>query len=525
MGELTPLRLVAVLLRAVMLVLMAVVLILVPRVGGKRSTGAKRTGAKRKGGVAGRVWWLFCLAALGMLVYQASWQLGGFRDRRLMDFMERHSRRPAQRSTSVARGRVLDVNGLELAGSGSGGSSARTYPHGAVAAHAVGFKHATYGRSGVESAHDSHLRGATTRTAEGIKALGRNLLFHHMIEGNDAVLTLDVRLQQVAADKLAGRRGAVVALDPRTGAIRVMASSPSFDPHRPGQYGNAAHAPLFNRAAHGLYPPGSTFKVLVAAAAIEGGQAGVLTCPAEGYAAEPGAKPIRDHEYYAAEGAMWFNRWRGHGNIDLATALRKSSNVYFAQRGVMLGGDVLSEWFRRFRLDASPIYFSGSDGSLAGKACSLPSLSIRREVAQVSIGQGRLLVTPLHMAMVAGTVAHGGVMMAPQLDATLPARSLGRVMRAEHAAELGRMLEQAVSRGTGRGALAAGLPVAGKTGTAQNSAGADHAWFICYAPVREPRLALAVLVENGGYGSAAAVPVAAAVLRRARELGLLEAGR
>jgi peptidoglycan glycosyltransferase len=351
------------------------------------------------------------------------------------------------------------------------------------------------------------------------------MLFHHMIEGNDAVLTVNIGLQQLAADQLKGKRGAVVVLDPATGAIRAMVSAPQFDPQQPGEYIKAAHAPMFNRATHGLYPPGSTFKVLVAAAAIARGQVVELDCPAEGFSAEPGARPIRDHEYYAAQGNTWFNRWHGHGRIDLATALRKSSNVYFAQLGVKLGGAVLADQLTRWEFGKSHAYYVGTDGSLVSKSCSVPALATRREVAQMSIGQGRLLVTPLQMAMVAATVANGGIMMAPLLDATKPPQSLGRKMKAADAARLGHMLERAVSRGTGRGALASGVSVCGKTGTAQNSAGADHGWVICYAPAHAPRIALAVLVENGGYGSTAAVPIAAALIRRARELGLLKEGR
>jgi peptidoglycan glycosyltransferase len=516
-----PAALIAYVLRAGMLVLMVVGLIACVRIPATKKKGTKRASGSHVPRVLS---WLFGVGAVAILIYQGSWQLGGFRDRRLMDFMERHSRRPANASVSVARGRVLDCNGIELARMEAGGK--RRYPHGAAFAHAVGYKHPTYGRDGVESVQDQLLRGAvTSHSAESLRTLGRNLVFHHMIEGNDAVLTLDVRLQGLAFELLGNRRGAVVALEPDTGAIRVLASSPSFDPHQPGRYVKAGHAPMFNRATHGLYPPGSTFKTVIAAAALAHGQGGIIDCAAEGFAAEPGAKPIRDHEYYEAEGARWFNRWRGHGRIDLATALRKSSNVYFAQQGVRLGGGRLRDAMEAWQLERALPYLAGSDGTLTSKACKLPPLATRREMAQVSIGQGRLLVTPLHMACVVATVANGGVMMAPQLDATVAPRTLADVMKPATARSLGQMLERAVSRGTGRGALASGVSVCGKTGTAQNSSGADHAWFICYAPAQDPKLAIAVLVENGGYGSSTAVPIAAQLLRRARELGLLEGGR
>jgi peptidoglycan glycosyltransferase len=208
----------------------------------------------------------------------------------------------------------------------------------------------------------------------------------------------------------------------------------------------------------------------------------------------------------------------------MRTALRLSSNVYFARLGVMLGGGRLGQMTDRLALTDSITVFEGSSSAIASSPCRVPPPRDQtdNELAQMSIGQGRLMVTPLQMAVLTGAIANHGLAMRPRLDAAAKPQALRYYVRRNAAAALTGFLREAVAEGTGQGADVEGLEVAGKTGTAQTSDGDDHAWFVCFAPVGNPRLALAVVVEHGGAGSQAAVPVAAGLLRLARDIGWLE---
>jgi len=206
-------------------------------------------------------------------------------------------------------------------------------------------------------------------------------------------------------------------------------------------------------------------------------------------------------------------------------ALAKSSNVYFARLGVQLGGERLYAAVVRCGMTKPWTVFDGSSGAMGCTAGRFPALTDRdiAKTAQISIGQGDMVITPLHMAMLAGAIGRQGVMWKPRLDVRAPAQPLETVFKAEAARTLAGMMRQAVMSGTGRGADLPGLQVAGKTGTAQNPHGADHGWFVGFAPVTQPRVAFAVVVEGGGYGSQSAVPVVAGLLRKADEEGLFAA--
>lgn len=281
---------------------------------------------------------------------------------------------------------------------------------------------------------------------------------------------------------------------------------------------------MFNRATQGLYPAGSTFKIVTATAALTRGVAGPLDCPGEGFSAGAGYRPIRDHEYYAY--ARRGRTWRGHGRIGIREAFAKSSNVYFAKLGVRTGGQALEACAGGFGIGKSHTVFRTGTGVVASKASRTPALARgpNGPIAQVAIGQGELLVTPLQMAMVAAAIANDGILWAPYSNTATQPRVLGRAAAPGVAREVGELMEAVVRSGTGRGARIWGLPVAGKTGTAQASTGDDHSWFVCFAPTRRPAVAMAVLVEHGGYGSTAALPIAVSLLKQCRELGLLEHG-
>jgi peptidoglycan glycosyltransferase len=311
-------------------------------------------------------------------------------------------------------------------------------------------------------------------------------------------------------------------LRPSDGALLCLVSAPSFDPENPGAaLLDASGAPLLNRATQGLYPPGSTIKILVAGLAAERGQAPRLHCPGDGFVPAPAARPIRDSEYYIClrEGRVW----PGFGRIGLREGFVHSSNVYFAQLGLLLGAGPFNLLADRNRINARVAYFDGPAGVLAADAGHLPAVtpSQRRELAQLAIGQGQLLVTPLHVAMWTAAVAAGGEMWQPRLRADAAPVLLGRTMTPAAAVTVKELLREAVRHGTGRLANVPGLGVCGKTGTAEAPGGDDHSWFTCFAPAGRPEQVVTVLVEHGGYGARAAAPLARAILEAAVDLGLL----
>lgn len=487
----------------------------------------------RSGGKAGRpglatlMAFATGLGFAGLWTYQGTWQLAGFARPGFVDFMRRYNRRPDAVSGRIERGRIVDANGVVLAEETNGPPRTRTYPLGREFGHVVGYASLTYGFAGLEAADDASLSGASLESPGDLRRFGLNVVNRARARGADLELTLDARLQSAATGLMRGRTGAVLALRPEDGAVLALVSAPAFDANdldAAFAAGTDDGSPVFNRALHGLYPPGSVFKILVAGAALEADFKGRFACPAEGYAPERGVRPVRDHEYYAAlrEGRTW----GGHGAMDLGAAFRKSSNVFFAQLAVQLGADRLAALADRAGLGRPVVLFDGSSGRMASKPGLVPDRQWRErrgELAQAGFGQGRLLVTPMHVAVLVGAVARGGVPCAPRLARRQPVTEGPRLFEAATAAGLRKLMRDAVVSGTGRPADVPGLEVAGKTGTAQNPQGEDHSWFACLAPASAPRLAVVVLVEHGGYGSEAAAPVAARLLERAKEIGLFDA--
>jgi peptidoglycan glycosyltransferase len=256
---------------------------------------------------------------------------------------------------------------------------------------------------------------------------------------------------------------------------------------------------------------------------VEGGFSDFLDCPAQGYTPPgPHHRPIRDHEYY--EYQRRDETWRGWGRIGLEEGLARSSNVFFSQLGVKLGSRQLNKAAERFLFNKPLVLFEGSSGTVSVKQSFWPAVSPDDpgSLAQQSIGQGSMLVTPLHMALITAAIARDGVLYAPRLAMRTPPRLLDKIMDYGVAEKLKQLMRYTVEHGTAQGANIKGLNIAGKTGTAQASEGADHSWFVCFAPLERPAIALAVLVEHGGYGAASALPVAVELVRKAKKLGLLE---
>lgn len=413
----------------------------------------------------------------------------------------------------VARGVIFDRRGEKLAYSekDENGKYRRHYPYGAVAAHAVGYSSSRYGQAGVESAMNGYLSGMSNpeRRFGPVTALWKTQA------GNDVTLTIDAVLQEAAYRALGNRRGAVVAIAPRSGAVLALVSRPGFDPEDVESDWQAivgrADSPLLNRAVQGLYPPGSTIKVMVAEASL--------------------AERIADsRKTYTCEGSLKIgpdyvlnesNR-QVHGKVDLEEALAVSCNVTFGRLTLELGRSRMAKTFDRYGF-TKPL-----DGDLMEAASRLPDFARLGDgdLAQTGIGQGSLLVTPLRMAMLASAFANKGIILKPYIVSRVTAPD-GAVIKqfgsaefaaptsAALAAEVSRMMQTVVSGGTGYAARIGGVKVAGKTGTAENPHGASHAWFIGYAPADAPEIAVAVIVENGGAGGEVAAPVARQVMARA----------
>jgi penicillin-binding protein 2 len=424
-------------------------------------------------------------------------------------------------------------------------SHLRLYRFGRIAAHALGHlgqvseadlrrSESPYragdlvGKSGVEQSYDLELKGLDGERVVIVDSRGRLLEEHDekpAVVGEDLALALSVELQQEAARYFEGKTGAVVALDPRTGQVLALLSSPSYDPNLFSrrldqeawrQLVDDPRHPLQNRSIQNAYPPGSVFKIVMAIA----GLSEEVVAPHQRVFC-PGSTRIYNRR---------FRCWKrgGHGWMDLRSALRESCDVYFYHLGKRLGIEPIAQYSRLLGFGRpSGLDIAGEKSGLVPDA----EWSLERrgtpwypgETISVAIGQGPVLVTPMQMATAMATVANGGFRVTPRLvDSPAPAEieSLPldpAVLEFVRQALWGVVNEQ----GTGARARVPGLDVAGKTGTAQVVRQAtwiesedlpaeqrDHAWFASFAPLDDPKLVVVVFVEHGGKGSASAAPLA-----------------
>lgn len=464
---------------------------------------------------------IFTASLIAILCYQATWQLLGFTKPSFVKFMRRYNKRPNAAELQVTRGPILDCRGRILAAPVPGDLWGRRYPLGEAAVHPLGYFHATFGITAVERVSDPTLSGFAVEGGEDL--LNKALFAPRKAEGDPVTLTLDARLQQRAYELLDGRKGAIVVLRPRSGALLALVSSPGFNPLDPASaLADEENTPAFNRATQGRYPPGSTFKILIAGLALEKNLRPTFACPGMGYIAGPNTPPIRDSEYYAyaRKGAVW----PGWGQMDMKAAMTHSSNVYFAQLGVACGPEAFNDMMARAQINASLTYMKGAAGALESSRGNVPEISKKRTLAQLAIGQGEVLVTPLHVACFTAAVAADGKLMRPRLSRGEKPEELAQLFGAKTAEQLRTQLRDVVRFGTGKAANIADLEVCGKTGTAQAPAGDDHAWFTCFAPRRHPNLVVTVLIEHGGFGATAALPVARELLEEADRLGYVRRG-
>jgi peptidoglycan glycosyltransferase len=411
------------------------------------------------------------------------------------------------------KGRILDRSGTVLVESRrTPNGYERTYPQGGSEfVHVVGYDSLIYGQSGIEKAFLTQLVGAPKYPQIGWNGV------QAVFSPADVQLTLDAHLQRLAQSLLKGKRGAAVVLNPSTGEVLALASSPSFSPlgleDKWAGLDKDPDKPFINRATSGLYPPGSAFKIFTLSAALSTGvvsEGDTFTCAGKEKVA----------------GTMVTCHVKGgHGKLSLRKAFTESCNIAFAKIGLRLGANRFQDFVQRFLLNRKV------DFPLYTNLCRIPHNEemTQNMLAECSFGQGALLVTPLHLALIASAIANGGAMVQPRLverslerqgatDAVFSAPSLNpeilaRPLTPSVAQKVKDYMVAVVEEGTGRPARIARVKVAGKTGTAENPFGVPHAWFVAFAPADSPRVVVCVVVENAGWGATAAAPIARRLLQ------------
>lgn len=464
--------------------------------------------------------------------------------------------RPVLRSMKVKRGAIFDRNGVMLVGSDSNpdGYARRTYPIAQQAdirafSHVLGFSSSRFGQDGLEAQWNEWLTG---EEGQPLRSLQDDVL-NRPHNGNNLQLTIDARLQQAVWERMLavgeGKPASAVVLDPRTGAILALVSVPGYDPQalsfnpfaedwnadnqRIAEYWGQVNAderrPLINRPLQGLYAPGSTFKTVTAAASLINRDVleEPITCPNE-YFPDPNAPPVINAVQDLA-------RYTGNPS-DLARVYAFSCNTAFAQLGVRLQADRLSELAEKWHIypprvapDASP---DMTDLPTVASLLALRGTFLASDgaVAATAFGQGQLLITPMQMALVAATVANEGVMSKAYLVERVTdqggavayqhAHRDQRILPENVASEMRELMRRGVTEGFGKAAAVPGQSVGGKSGTAQAGPPEDpnaivHAWFHAIAPVEQPRYAVAVMIENGRDGAGAGARAAGEVLKAA----------
>ncbi|MGN1318618.1 MAG: peptidoglycan D,D-transpeptidase FtsI family protein [Lachnospirales bacterium] len=484
-------------------------------------------------GAIRKIFWLYALLFLAMVIYLLKisiYDSNSFVANTL-------NPRLSQGQEGIKRGSILDINGDVIAESVRVGEDdegkptyKRVYNNSEAYSHVVGYM--DKGKAGVESKYNFRLEDISFELFQRISGL-----FGNDIEGNNVVLTIDDRLQKIAYSYLEGQKGSIVALEPSTGKILAMVSNPNFDSNTVGQNweelnSDDENSPLLNRATQGLYPPGSTFKIVTSAAGYEYDKDSTdLEMDCKG-------------EKKFGNSIMHCYNNNAHGNEGILKAFAKSCNTFFATLGEEIGTENLAKTAEDFGFNQEinfPLEYRKS-------TFSLNSQSSQSEIIETSIGQGKTLVSPLFMAMITGAVANSGRMMNPYIvdhsetpwggvrNKTIPS-SLRQAIAPNTAYKIKDLMIEVCKSGTATNAafsvdgkihnavssdsaVSSGavakysgpITVAGKTGTAENASGDDHAWFVGFAPAEDPQIAVAVIFENAGKGSKA-IPAARDVMK------------
>lgn len=410
----------------------------------------------------------------------------------------------------IVRGKILADDGTVLAETlvGEDGSETRTYPYNDLYAHVLGYS--SVGKTGVESLANYYLLSSHTNPiTKAVKQLA-----DEKSVGDNVVTTLNTKLQAAASEALGDRKGAVIAVEPDTGKILAMVSKPAFNPNLINEQweslinGDNAEALLLNRATQGLYPPGSTFKIITA------------------------LQYMREHpgvygDYrFECDGIYEFEHFKiqcyhqnAHGTEDFAEAFANSCNGSFASLGQELDLDGLKNLAEQLLFNQEQplsLPYNKSEYQMEAGAKEW-------EIAQTVIGQGNTLMTPMHNLMLVSSIANGGMLMKPYMidrvenpDGDIVKKFMpeqyGELMVANEAKALKELLEKVVTDGTGSALRTDAYRAAGKTGSAEFEKGKEtHAWFVGYAPADTPQIAVCVLVEEGGSGGKTAAPIARAL--------------
>jgi len=412
----------------------------------------------------------------------------------------------------------------------------RRYPQHGLAAQTIGYSTRSRAQTGLERSMNDYLTGANTNLSDAFRQI-LDRLGSATVHGNNLQLTIRPNAQRLAQKLLGDRCGAVVALNPHTGAVYVMASSPTYDPNLIDQPGGFAKvlkirgacggsSALLNRATQGLFTPGSTFKIVTAAAALD---TGAFTPDSSFF--DPG--------YCTEYGQQVSNAGNpdqgGHevfGHLNFVSAFQHSVNSVFCNIGKQIGAPTIIAYAKKFDFYKTPPLETPADerapsGMYTQKTHKLDQNASKADPGRLAFGQWTMLVTPLQMAMVAATVANDGVVPKPYLVQRIVASdgstvrttrpsSLGRAIKPQTAQELNQMMVAVVQGGTGTAAAIPGIQVAGKTGTAET--GVDHvytAWFVAFAPADNPKVAVAVVLEKqlNGFGGVVAAPIAKQVMQ------------
>jgi penicillin-binding protein 2 len=460
---------------------------------------------------------------------------------------------------ALVEGHRLDLPGMRIQA-----ESQRNYLHASLGGHLLGYvgevspeqqdepafadlsQGSIVGKAGVEKTYDRVIRGTAGEKTTEVDARGNERKTVAVVEqtpGDDLYLSLDLRMQQLAESLLGEEAGAVVALDPTNGDVLVLASRPAFDPNTLSrgltpatweQIVSDQRHPLTNRALQGQYPPGSTFKIIVAAAALESDKWSSDT-------------KVRCTGAFPFSGSHVFKDWKkgGHGVMDMEQAIVNSCDVYFYNVGHRLGIDAIAEAARWFGLGQPtgvelPSERVGVVPSTEWKQRVRKEQWYPGETISAAIGQGYVTVTPLQMAVATAAVANGGILYKPRVVRAVRERATSRLrevppqdrgtvpLQDRTFTLLHESLHGVVTHGTGGRARSKIVEIAGKTGTAQtvgvrsmqtstNGEGVpkqfrDHAWFVAYAPADDPKIAVAVIVENTGHGGTFAAPIAKALI-------------
>jgi peptidoglycan glycosyltransferase len=461
--------------------------------------------------------------------YWQTWATAGLADRQ-----DNEIQRVAQ--FSIKRGLIRAADGTILATNRRKRVAGQTlylrrYPQRGLFAHIVGYSTQSRSRSGLEASENDFLTGSNANLKTVLDTT-LDRIRGATIKGNDLWLTLRPGAQKLAMEQLAGKCGSVVVLDTRTGAVLVMASRPTYDPNLVEKNFSAIDniraacrpaAPLLNRATDGLFVPGSTFKVVTSAAALDAGRYSINSRFIDrGYCIEYG-KQVKN--FGDQNGPEVF------GSVDFLQALEHSINAVFCEIGKTIGASRILGTSKQFGFyEDPPLETPGNERSPSGLYShgrlfypSNPATQV--DPGRLAFGQERMLTTPLQMAMVAAGVANHGVVMKPYVVGRVTGPGGGvisrthphkfkRAMRVSTAEAITRMMEAVVTGGTGTAAQISGVRVAGKTGTAETGGALNTTWFIAFAPADRPRYAIAVVLQDQtGAGGTTAAPIAKAVMQ------------